>query len=123
MKEHPTKETPENLDDCLEFMSLIHENFEDDDKIWFESALCEEEDVFIGRMHHELGLHIRNTWNMWIETSTLHKWFNSDLGIHHPDDMSGIVLRSYYRYKIKEPIELEKQVQEYKDYWAENKDE
>jgi hypothetical protein len=39
------------------------------------------------------------------------------MGIQHPDDMSGIVLDSYWRKLHGEPIALQEQVDSYKQYW------
>lgn len=68
-------------------------------------------------MHHTLGRHIRNKWHLW-EDSKLCKWFNSK-GIHHADDMSGIIIASYWRQQRGVPIRLQEQIQQYQDYWAE----
>ena len=68
--------------------------------------------------HHGAGRWIRNNWNLWAkETNDLKDWFTT-LGISHPDDMSGIILDSYWRFKNNKPLELEKQAQYYKNYWA-----
>ncbi len=68
-------------------------------------------------LHFGLGMWMRNNWGLW-KGSVLSKWFNG-LGIFHPDDMSGIILTSYWRYLHHQPIELEGQVKYYIDYWAE----
>jgi hypothetical protein len=65
--------------------------------------------------HFGLGLWMRNTWELW-GGSRLSRYFNS-LGIQHADDMSGIILTSYYRYLSKKDIDLEGQVQYYQNYW------
>jgi hypothetical protein len=67
-------------------------------------------------MHIGLGLRIRNEWGLW-SGSRLAVCFRN-LGINHPDDMSGIVLESYVRHVKHEPIKLGKQVAYYKNYWA-----
>jgi hypothetical protein len=72
-----------------------------------------EEDV-IG-LHHSLGGRLRNDLNLWND-SEIAKWFKS-LGIHHADDMSTIILKSYHRNFHNKPINLEEQVQFYKDWW------
>ena len=46
--------------------------------------------------HFSLGLWMRNNWQLW-GGSRLQKYFEG-LGVHHPDDMSGIILRSYSDY-------------------------
>lgn len=79
-----------------------------------------DEDEFLGISHHQQGRWIRNNWKFWAEEkSDLKDWFNS-IGITHPDDMSGIILTSFYRTLKGEPINLDIQVEGYKKYWSEN---
>jgi len=65
--------------------------------------------------HRTLGMWMRNNWRLW-KGSRLSSYFNK-LGIKHPDDMSGIILMSYWRHLNGRPLELKKQVKYYKDYW------
>ncbi|MGE5500057.1 MAG: DUF6794 domain-containing protein [Syntrophothermus sp.] len=46
--------------------------------------------------HMNIGQWMRNRWGLW-GGSRLQKYF-SEYGVNHPDDMSGLILRSYYRY-------------------------
>jgi hypothetical protein len=62
---------------------------------------------------------IRNNWRLW-GGSRLSKYFN-DLGIFHPDDMSGIILNSYHRFLLGQDIKLDDQIDYYKDYWKKRK--
>ena len=101
---------PKDLNDC--FIEL--------DKL-LESEDVEElkngtkEDTMME--HHFLGRHLRNNWGLW-KGSRLSKWFN-EKGIYHADDMSAIILDSYWRYLNLEPIELDEQIEHYKKYWEE----
>ena len=61
------------------------------------------------------GLWMRNNWGLW-GGSRLSNYFNK-LGVFHPDDMSGIILTSYYRYSLGKEIKLEEQISHYKSYW------
>lgn len=65
--------------------------------------------------HHGLGRFLRNKWHLWSDGS-LKAYFNN-IGIKHPDDMSGIILESFRRHLNDEPIDLESQVEYYKEYW------
>jgi hypothetical protein len=38
-------------------------------------------------------------------------------GIFHPDDMSGIILDSFWRHLHSQPIKLEEQTAYYQEYW------
>ena len=62
---------------------------------------------------------IRNNWGLW-KGSRLSKFFN-EKGIYHPDDMSGIILDSYYRYLTGQEITLSEQIKYYQDYWEKAK--
>jgi hypothetical protein len=65
--------------------------------------------------HRGLGMTLRNQWGLW-QGSKLSKFFN-DRGIHHPDDMSGIILKSYWQHLHNQPIQLEHQIAYYQAYW------
>jgi hypothetical protein len=65
--------------------------------------------------HINAGMWMRNNWGLW-RGSHLAKWFNTQ-GIWHPDDMSGIILDSFWRHLNNKPINLDQQVKSYQDYW------
>src|ERR1043165_5754617 len=69
------------------------------------------EDQFIGNSHMGLGMWVRNNWGLWAG-GELSKYFKS-IGIFHPDDMSGIILTSFYRQLKGQDRQLEKQVKYY----------
>jgi hypothetical protein len=99
---------PVDLDDCLmQLDSTLSPAMLDTMRNWTE------EDV--SKAHFELGLWIRNNWGLRTG-SRLSKWFN-ERDIWHPDDMSGIILTSYWRHLHNRPIELDAQVKYYVDYW------
>jgi hypothetical protein len=66
--------------------------------------------------HFGLGMWLRNNWSLW-QGGPLASWFNKH-GIHHADDMSGIIMTSFYRQLKGEPIKLEEQVKYYRDFWT-----
>ena len=67
-------------------------------------------------VHHQgLGRWLRNNWGLWAG-SRLSKYFN-DLGIEHPDDMSAIILDSFWRHLNDRPLDLQAQIAYYKAYW------
>ncbi|NEO88308.1 MAG: hypothetical protein F6J87_29230 [Spirulina sp. SIO3F2] len=68
------------------------------------------------RLHHSLGRSIRNEWDLWAD-SRLANWFN-EMDIFHPDDMSAIIIKSLHRDLAGRPLELEEQIDYYKEYWA-----
>ncbi len=103
---------PIDLDDC----------FRQIDGFWADSIKTEvkkmSEDEFTVNTHFGMGMWMRNNWKLW-GGSRLSKYFN-DLGVFHPDDMSGIILTSYYRYLLKLDVKLEEQIKGYNDFWKEN---
>ncbi|MEO0469230.1 MAG: DUF6794 domain-containing protein [Bacteroidota bacterium] len=74
------------------------------------------ESDFSGTAHFGIGLWIRNHWGLW-GGSRLAKYFKN-LGVHHPDDMSGIILTSYHRQLKGEEIRLDQQIRSYQSYWT-----
>lgn len=73
-------------------------------------------DSFIGRTHHGMGRWLRNNWNLWKEEGPLYDYF-VDLGLEHADDMSGVILTSYWRKKNGKDLDVKKQVVKYQKYW------
>jgi len=100
---------PKDLNDC----------FTQIDGFWNDSIKTQirswTEDEFCANAHFGFGMWMRNNWGLW-GGSRLQAYFN-DKGIYHPDDMSGIILTSYYRYLTADKIELKKQIKFYKTYW------
>ncbi len=88
------------------------------DKIFM---LLHDEDKVSAQLHHSLGRWLRNEWELWDEKSPFHKWFLG-LGIHYADDMSGIIITTFYRRLNGLPLCLRGQIRNYKEYWAKEKD-
>lgn len=104
---------PANLEDCFKELKkmLSPELIE-------EMKNGKEEDM--AQYHHGLGTWIRNNWGLW-GNSRLKKYFNG-LGVHHPDDMSGIILTSFWRDLNKKPTQLKEQIKYYRQYWEKVKE-
>lgn len=95
-------EIPKNLEECY----LILEKSQD-----IEEWLKESEDMAMAQAHHGIGMWIRNNWGLWKEEGELFKWFKEN-EVNHPDDMSGIILTSFYRHKNNLDIKLDEQINE-----------
>lgn len=105
---------PKDLDDCfIQINQLLTDSVK-------RALSSQTEDEFSIGMHRSFGLWIRNNWGLW-RGSRLSKFFN-EIGIFHPDDMSGIILDSYYRHSTGKDIKLEEQVKYYQDYWKVTKE-
>ncbi|WP_086029799.1 DUF6794 domain-containing protein [Tenacibaculum holothuriorum] len=100
---------PKNLDEAL---TQIDFNLSDSLKLEIKKK---SENDFTSESHFGLGIGMRNNWRLW-KGSDLSKYFNS-IGIYHPDDMSGIILTSYYRKLTGLEIKLDEQIAYYKEYW------
>ena len=104
---------PKDLDDCFNQINCFwSDSIRTIVKSWTEGE-------FIGNAHFGFGMWMRNNWQFW-GGSRLSKYFN-EMGIYHPDDMSGIILTSYYRYLKEKDIKLEEQIKYYQDYWNKEK--
>jgi hypothetical protein len=68
------------------------------------------------QLHHSLGRWIRNNWGLWAKDSEIFQFF-SDLGLHHPDDMSSIILDSFAAKLKGEEFDLDGAVKYYQEYW------
>jgi len=81
--------------------------------------------------HHGLGRMLRNNWGLWWaedwpekynkQETELHKYMVG-LGLHHADDMSGLILTSFQRHLKGEPLDIEGQVAHYQNYWKEQRE-
>ncbi len=93
---------PHDLDDALAEVDRIFVSADERDAVMKGT----EDDMI--QYHFGLGMWMRNNWGLW-GGSRLSEYFNGK-GIHHPDDMSGIILDSYWRKLHGKPIDLEGQV-------------
>ncbi len=69
----------------------------------------------MANFHFSSGIGIRNSWGLW-SGSRLAKYFN-EIGIHHPDDMSAIILDTFWCRINDKPLKLEQRITFYKQYW------
>jgi len=102
-------DTPKNLEDAFEALKELFgghlERFEKDS----EADVCKH--------HHTVGQWIRNNWGLWKQEGGLYEELAA-LGLHHADDMSGLILDSFWRHLHDKPLEIDAQVSHYKAYWA-----
>lgn len=95
---------PMDMPDCMRQLDFI---LTPENKEWILSV---EENDFLARTHLALGMSIRNNWGLWAG-SHLASYFNEQ-GIHHPDDMSGVILRCYYHYIRGEKVNYQRMLRE-----------
>jgi len=99
---------PQNIEECFKRLDEILP-----DSVKINMKTIPESKMVI--YHRGLGTHLRNTWALW-RGGKLAKYFNK-MEIFHPDDMSGIILTSYWRKLNGRPIDIKNQVKYYKAYW------
>jgi len=98
---------PKDLDDCfVELKKMLPARL--------IKKIKSKEEFHISEYHLSLGMWIRNNWGLW-RGSRLKSYFESK-GIHHPDDMSSIILISFHRHLNDEEIGLPGQGRVYQKY-------
>ncbi|MBO9658188.1 MAG: hypothetical protein J7527_05125 [Chitinophagaceae bacterium] len=103
---------PTTLDEAIAYLDTI---FADSVTTTVQNMT---EDQFTANYHFSLGMSMRDNWGLW-KGSPLSKHFKS-MGIHHPDDMSGIILTSFHRKLQGKEIDLQGQVRKIRAYWRAN---
>jgi hypothetical protein len=99
---------PSTLEECFEALdNMLPAEEKEKIRTWSEDEM--------GFCHFGLGMWMRNNWGLW-GGGNLRDWFNAH-DVWHADDMSGIILTSYWRRMHNEPLLLDEQVQYYSDYW------
>jgi hypothetical protein len=100
---------PTNLDDAhRELASMLSAR-----EIEHIMAMTNE-DMMI-EYHMSLGLGLRNQWGLW-HSSRLARYFN-ELDVYHPDDMSGIILGTFWCKLHNQPFGLDTRIRSAQDYW------
>jgi hypothetical protein len=113
-EKYPEKYIPTDLVDALNYLDC---KWSKSDKDTFR---LKSENVATAELHFGTGMGIRNSWGLWKGDSGISKYFR-DLGINHPDDMSGIILTSFHRHLNDTDIKLDEQLKFYTDYWEKSK--
>jgi len=106
-----SRDMPKDLDEAINYFENKWTNQEKDEFI--KDSLK--------NVHFSVGMWIRNNWIHGQRDTLLVRYFNK-IGIFHPDDMSSIILTSLYRKLTNKPIDLNKQIEFYKEYWGEIND-
>ena len=100
------KEKPKNLTECIQMLDHI---LKKEDK---EKAKTLTESEFLIETYFGTGMGIRNEWirsgNPELVT------FFLDQGVKHLDDMSAMILTSYYRHLLGKEIDFEGQISAHK---------
>ena len=100
------KQKPKNLTECIQMLDHI---LKKEDK---EKAKTLTESEFLIETYFGTGIGIRNEW-IRSGSPELVKFF-LDEGVKHPDDMSAMILTSYYRHLLGKEIDFEGQISAHK---------
>ena len=100
------KQKPKNLIECIQ---MLDKNLKKQDKEYIKTLT---EDEFFMESHFTIGMGIRNEW-IRSGNPELVKFF-LDQGVKHPDDMSAMILTSYYRHLLGKEIDFEGQISVHK---------
>ena len=100
------KEKPKNLTECIQMLDHI---LKKEDK---EKAKTLTESEFLIETYFGTGMGIRNEW-IRSGNPELVKFF-LDQGVEHLDDMSAMILTSYYRHLLGKDIDFEGQISAHK---------
>lgn len=103
------KTIPSDFNGCLDQLDTL---INDKMKSWIK---CLPDKEFGYRVHMDLGAYLRNNWKLWQSTELTKKL--QQMGIFHPDDMTGVILTSYQRKLKGEDIKLQEQIDYYKEFW------
>jgi hypothetical protein len=74
---------------------------------------CREKDLI--QSYYEVGRWLRDNWGLRRD-SHLSQWFK-EKGVHHSDDIPGIILHSFWRHLNDQPINLGEQIKNRQDSW------
>ncbi|MEW5803411.1 MAG: DUF6794 domain-containing protein [bacterium] len=100
---------PKNLDECfIELQRMLGSLVVNEIRNEKESDIC--------MVHYGLGTSLKNRWELWHTLSPLTQYFNR-LGIFHADDMSDIILTSFWRYLNNKPLALDELIELYQGFW------
>jgi hypothetical protein len=67
------------------------------------------------RYHFSLGQWMRNEWGLW-QGGPLREHLSA-LGLRHPDDMSGLILETFWCHLHGQPLRVAERVAKAQDYW------
>ena len=97
---------PKDLNDAIRVLNNMYS-----DSLKVKITKLVEKDYVYGNYRFGIGLWIRNNWQLW-GGSRLSSFFQ-DNNINHPESMSVVILKSYYRSLKHEDVRFEEQVKEY----------
>ena len=98
-------------------LDKVHEELERilDPETLSEIDSLESADEMIS-YHHSIGMMLRNEFGLWKRNSELYGYLYN-MGLRHPDDMSSVVLESFWARRHGADYNMEEKVKYYVQYW------
>ena len=106
-RNHHNRHSPKNLNEAIILLDKAYTIKEK--KEIFDMT----ESEYITKSQFSTGLWIRYNWGL-SQGTKLSRHFN-DLGIYHPNDMTAIIVHSYYGHLHNQDFELDKQIKYYQN--------
>ncbi len=106
-RNHHKKHSPKNLNEAIIQLDKVY-TVKNKKEIY---DMTESE--YITKSQFSTGLWIRYNWGL-SQGTKLSMYFN-DLGIYHPNDMTAIIVHSYYRHLHNQDFDLDKQIKYYQN--------
>jgi hypothetical protein len=103
---------PKNLDECFSTLTKMLPAQE------LDAFKNKSEDNAVTDAHFGLGMWIRNNW-IHPAFSPLGNYLR-DMGLHHPDDMSSVILGTFWCHLNGKPLRVEERIRGYDEYWKYN---
>ena len=96
--------------------ALLEEQLAEEELRTIDAMKSEEEMI---EYHFGAGMGMRNSWSLWGD-SPLAKHLR-ELGFTHADDMSAVILETFWCKRHNKELRIKERAEYYKAYWAENK--
>jgi len=104
---------PHNLEECFAQLETM---FEDEEQKERFKEPDRKGKCSAYKYHHGVGRWIRNNWGFWKKEGPLYDWMVS-IGLHHADDMSGLILDAFWYHLNGCAFSVEEKVNHYREYW------
>ena len=79
------------------------------------AAIVESEYSSLIRFHFGLGMGLRNQWGLWGYSTPIAKYL-AEAGVEHPDNMSGVIINSYWLHHNVCSLDRDDAVEAYLDF-------